>query len=251
MEMYRTIIVIPARYQSTRLPGKPIVDICGKPMIYWVYQQAVKVPGIDRVFLAIDDERIAEVCRKYELPYVMTSSTHANHVLRLAEVAQKISAQYYICVNGDEPLIQSADIEAVIPKQNTPDAEPYAGYLIRPLRGISEAVDISNIKVTLKQDGTCMYMSRNLIPYPKGAEFDHYAKLIGIECFNRQALEFYARTPMGVYERTEDIDHLRFLENGIDVHMSLVSTESLSVDTPKDLENIRRLISRQLEDRNG
>lgn len=251
MESYRNIIVIPARYQSTRLPGKPIVDICGKPMIYWVYQQAVKVPNVDRVFLAIDDQRIAAVCQEYGLAYVMTDSGHANHVMRLAEVAEKIDARYYICVNGDEPLIRSEDIAAVIPKHTADSSEAYAGYLVRPLRDIAEAADISNIKVTLKRDGTCMYMSRNLIPYPKGAGFQNYAKLIGIECFNRQALEYYKNTPMGVYEQVEDIDHLRFLEGGIPVHLGFVQTESLSVDTPKDLAYIRQIIAQQSEAQNG
>ena len=235
-------ILIPARYESTRLPGKPIVDICGKPMICRVFEQAAKVKDIDQVIIAVDDERIADVCGKYGIPFIMTRKDHENQVMRLAEAAERIDSDLYICVNGDEPLILPENIEKVIP-DTVCDDQIYAGYLVRKLTGIAEACDISNIKAVLKEDGTCLYLSRSLIPYPKGNSFDGYLKLIGVECFNKKALQFYADTPKGQLEAAEDIDHLRFIENNVNIHMTLVESESLSVDTQKDLELVRKLIA--------
>ena len=237
----KIVIIIPARYQSTRLPGKPIVDIAGKPMIYWVYKQAIQVLGVKGVYLAIDDIRIASVCEKYGMPYVMTRSDHPNHVYRIAEASEKIEADLYICVNGDEPLIKPENVAKVIPDEIEKE-KPYAGYLARKLMGIAEAYDISNIKAVIRKDGTCMYLSRGLIPYPKGNEYENYLKLIGVECFNRTALDFYKNAPMGSYEKTEDIDHLRFIENNVDIHITVVESESLSVDTEKDLVYVRKVL---------
>lgn len=241
----KKVIIIPARYHSTRLPGKPIVQIAGKPMIYWVYMKAIKTKGIDDVYLAIDDERIAAECDRFNLKYIMTRTDHANHVLRLGEVSEKIESDLYICVNGDEPLINTNTIEKVIPF-SVDSGKPYAGYLARRLTGIAEAYDVSNIKAVLRGDGTCMYLSRALIPYPKGNDYNNYYKLIGIECFNKLALDFYKSHSIGVLEKTEDIDHLRFIENGVDIRINIVDSESISVDTEKDLEYVRNIMGNSI-----
>lgn len=236
--------IIPARYSSTRLPGKPLVDICGKPMIWWVYQQVVKVNKLNRVIIATDDERIIDVCEQYGMPVIMTRKDHVNHVTRLSEVSEKIDADYYVCVNGDEPLILPQNINKVIP--STIVKEEYAGYLMRSLTDPAETIDPSNIKLAVLSNGKCLYMSRNPIPFPKGTLNLTYKKLIGVECFNREALRFYAQTPMGELERIEDIDHLRFIEHGKTVIINEVDTESLSVDTIKDLEKVRAIMQSRI-----
>lgn len=235
--------VIPARYASTRFPGKPLVDICGHPMIWWVYQQVKKVSDLSAVYVATDDDRIAKVCDDNKMDYVMTRNDHVNHVTRLAEVAEKITADYYVCVNGDEPLIKPENIKDVIPKEYISN-EVYAGYLMRNLKDPAETIDPSNIKLTVLNNGNCIYMSRTPIPYPKGTLDIIYKKLIGIECFNRCALEYYVNAPMGKFEKIEDIDHLRFIEGGKTVRVFLTDSESLSVDTPADLEKVRKIIGR-------
>lgn len=245
----KIIGIIPARYQSTRLPGKPIVDICGKPMIWWVYQQVVKVESLSEVFVAVDDARISDVCKKYGIPFVITRDNHVNHVTRLAEVAEKIEADYYVCVNGDEPLIQPDNIKNIIPDKLEKD-DVYAGYLMRNLTDPAETIDSSNIKLSVLKNGKCIYMSRTPIPYPKGTLNVVYKKLIGVECFNKKALEFYINTPMGELERIEDIDHLRFIENGKNVWLRLTESESLSVDTKNDLEKVREIMEKRIGNKN-
>lgn len=238
--------IIPARYASTRFPGKPLVDICGHPMIWWVYQQVMQVEGLRQVFVATDDKRIADVCEENEIPFVMTRDDHVNHVTRLAEVSEKIEADYYVCVNGDEPLILPENIENILPNKLVKD-EVYAGYLMRELTDPAETIDPSNIKLSVLNNGKCIYMSRMPIPYPKGTINITYKKLIGVECFNKAALDFYVNTPMGELEQIEDIDHLRFIEHGRNVVVKLTDSESLSVDTKKDLEKVRILMSRKLD----
>ena len=231
--------VIPARYASTRFPGKPLVDICGHPMIWWVYQQVKKVEGLSKVFVATDDTRISDCCK------VMTRDNHVNHVTRLAEVSDKVEADYYVCVNGDEPLILPENIQNVLPNKLVKD-DVYAGYLMRNLTDPAETLDPSNIKLAVLSNGKCIYMSRTPIPYPKGTINVTYKKLIGVECFNKEALDFYVNTPMGELERIEDIDHLRFIEHGKDVIIKLTDSESLSVDTKNDLEKVRQIMSKKL-----
>jgi len=238
--------VIPARYASTRFPGKPLVDICGHPMIWHVYQQVIKVKGLSKVFVATDDDRIVNVCKENDIPYVMTRDDHVNHVTRLAEVSDKVEADYYVCVNGDEPLILPENIQNVLPTDIVKD-EVYAGYLMRNLTDPAETLDPSNIKLSVLSNGKCIYMSRMPIPYPKGTINITYKKLIGVECFNKAALDFYVNTPMGELERIEDIDHLRFIEHGKNVIIRLTESESLSVDTKNDLEKVRKIMSEKLK----
>lgn len=238
--------IIPARYASTRFPGKPLVDICGHPMIWWVYQQVKKVERLNNVFVATDDDRIVKVCEENEISYVMTRDDHVNHVTRLAEVSDKIEADYYVCINGDEPLILPENIKNVLPDKLVKD-EVYAGYLMRNFTDPVEVLDPSNIKLSVLSTGKCIYMSRMPIPYPKGTINVIYKKLIGVECFNKAALDFYVHTPMGELERIEDIDHLRFIENGKTVIIKLTDSESLSVDTKSDLEKVRQIMAENIK----
>ena len=237
--------VIPARYASTRFPGKPLVDICGHPMIWWVYQEVKKVKELSEVFVATDDNRIIEECEKYGISYILTRNDHVNHVTRLAEVAEKVQADHYVCVNGDEPLIKFENIRNVLPDELI-TGSVYAGYLMRDLLDPAETLDPSNIKLSVLDNGKCIYMSRMPIPYPKGTLSVKYKKLIGIECFNKEALDFYSHTPMGELERIEDIDHLRFIEHGKTVIIKRTDSESLSVDTKNDLEKVRKIMTERL-----
>ena len=237
----KIIGVIPARYASTRFPGKPLADICGKPMLWWVYQQVSKIAAFDEVVCAIDDSRIQEMCEHYGMKYVLTKADHPEHISRIHEVATKIDADYYMCINGDEPLISQECILPIIPQ--TIITEPYFGGAMRVLTDPAETIDFAKIKLVVSdQTGKCLYMSRTPVPYPRGTLFFKYKKYVGVECFNRAALDFFVNTPMGDLEKVEDIDHLRFLEHGINLHFNYVESESISVDTPKDLEKVRRMI---------
>ena len=230
----------PARYGSSRFPGKPLQDICGKPMLWWVYQQASKVEEFDQVVVATDDRRIADLCEKYGMNYVMTGE-HSTHIARIHEVSTKIDADYYVNINGDEPLIEKETIQAIIPKEASD--QPKVFGLMKILRDPVELIDPTNIKVAANRDGVALYISRAPIPHPYKTILFEYKKAIGVECWNKAALELFVNSEPGVMEQIEDLVALRFFENGVPMHYTLVESNSLSVDTPKDLEKVRKLVA--------
>ncbi len=238
------VAIIPARYSSTRFPGKPLADICGKPMLWWVYQRVCKVTAFSKVVAAIDDERIVDVCSKFNIPYILTRSDHPEHISRIHEVRTKINADFYVCINGDEPLISPECIEKVLSQLNKSDF--FVGAR-RPLTDPVETIDSANIKIVTGCNGNAVYMSRNPVPFPKGTLLFRYYKYVGIECFSPEALDSFVSWPKGDIEKIEDIDHLRFIENGKPLKFIEVDSESISVDTPKDLEKVRLLIKQQHE----
>lgn len=241
----KVIGVIPARYQSSRFPGKPLADICGKPMIWWVYNQVSQVKEFSEIYVATDDERIVACCEEYGMKYVMTRKDTPNHIHRIWEVTEMIEADYYISINGDEPLISPDNIRQAFPSKVISD-RPFFQSVYREMHDPAEVMDIANVKIVLNKEGVCMYQSRYPIPCPKGSLLFTYKKAIGIECFNKKALDIFAHTPMGVMEKIEDIDHLRFLENGIPIYYKQIDSESLSVDTKNDLEKVRLIIEERL-----
>ncbi len=237
--------VIPARYESTRFPGKPLADICGKPMIWWVYNQVKNVRELSEIFVATDDIRIKNECDKYGVSVLMTRNNHPNHISRVQEVSDKIKADIYVCINGDEPLIDVDSIVKVILAAST-ERNFFTGAY-RVLTNPAETIDIGNIKIVTNASGKALYLSRQPIPAPKNSLFFEYKKYVGIECFTKESLDFFVNTSMGVLENVEDIDHLRFLENNKELKFVEVSSESISVDTKKDLEKVREIIKGQYE----
>lgn len=238
----KIVACIPARYASTRFPGKPLAEINGKPMLFWVYNQVKRIKQFDSVICAIDDDRIREACVKYEMDYIMTRNNHPDHISRIHEISTKVDADYYMCINGDEPLISEDCILPVIP--NCIHDEAYFSGAMRKLTDPAETIDFAKIKIAISdQTGRCLYMSRTPVPYPRGTLLFQYKKYVGVECFNKKALDFFVNAPMGSLEKAEDIDHLRFLENGIELHFNYVESESISVDTPKDLEKVKLLMN--------
>lgn len=237
----KIIGVIPARYASTRFPGKPLADICGHPMIYWVYRQAAKVDRFSNIMIATDDERIVNVCEEYGMDYCLTGIDIPNHIHRIWEVSEKVNADYYVSINGDEPLIDPESIDKVLPEEIVSNKE-YFGSAYREMSDPAEVIDIANVKIVLGEGGKCLYQSRLPIPSTKGSLLFKYKKAIGIECFNKKALDFFVNTPMGELEKIEDIDHLRFLENDVPIYYTKVESESISVDTVADLEKVKKLL---------
>ncbi len=231
--------VIPARYGSSRFPGKPLADICGKPMLWWVYQQAIKVKELQEVYVATDDDRIIALCREHGMNVVMTGE-HSTHIARVHELSTKVDADFYVNVNGDEPLIEPETIRAIIPEE--PSDEPKVYGLMKILRDPVELIDPTNIKVACNKDGVALYISRAPIPHPYKTILFEYKKAIGVECWNKAALELFVNSEPGVMEKIEDLVALRFFENGCPMHYTLVESNSLSVDTPKDLEKVRLIM---------
>lgn len=242
----KIIGVIPARYASSRFPGKPLADICGKPMIWWVYRQIKNAKGIDAVYIATDDIRIREMCESYGMNAVMTSESCATHLERLYEFSTKVDADFYINVNGDEPLIESKCIEDLLPTDVDPDSS-YAANGMMILRDPVDAIDTSKIKIAVDMQGYGMYMARTPIPFPKGNAKFSLKKFVGVQCFTKKALEFVHNTKRGTIEAIEDIDEFRFLENGHKLKFVLTEATTLSVDTYKDLEKVRNILQKKIE----
>lgn len=241
----KVLAIIPARYSSSRFPGKPLADICGKPMIWWVYNQVIKATKVTKVIVATDDYRIKEVCEKYNLTCEITSDKHMTSTERLNEVARREEADFYIAINGDEPLIDPNIIDAIVPEQMHGESF-FVSNLQTKITNPVEALDGSNIKIVTDNDDYALLYSRNMIPYPKASiQYDFY-KHVGVILYTKEALEFFANTPKGKLEKIEDINELRFLEHGKKIKMVTVDAHSLSVDTPKDLEKVRNIISKKL-----
>lgn len=241
----KVVGIIPARYGSTRLPGKPLKDILGYPMIWWVYKRVCSVKKVDEVYVATDDERIKGVCEQFNIPVVMTANTHKTAAHRLQEVSESVVADFYLQLNGDEPLINTDAIEAAIPDE-VPDDREFGTNIITEMTEPAQVMDASNIKMVFDNEMNALYMSRTPIPYPFKAIDYKYYKHVGIIGYNKKMLDFYKNSKPGRFEIIEGIDTLRFLDYGKQLKLFLVpECHSLSVDTDKDLEMVIRMIKEQ------
>lgn len=241
----KIIGVIPARYQSSRFPGKPLADICGKPMIWWVYNQASKVKSLDEIVVATDDQRIVDVCIQYDINYIMTSSAHDTPTSRLYEVSNNIDADYYVFIGGDEPLIEPEAIDLVV--QEAKNSNMNCINAMTRIKTAPEVIDFTNIKVVVGTTGNLLYATRSPLPFPKGGlDFD-YMKFVGIGAFTQLALKLYNETPKSKLEKIEECDLLRFIDQNIPVKMVEVTCRNISIDTPKDLEFAKKIIGNNIE----
>ena len=233
--------VIPARYQSSRLPGKPLADILGKPMIWWVYREAIKCQKLDGCLVATDDERIAEACRQYGMEYVMTSPDHDTPTGRIWEVSTLRDADLYLQIMGDEPLINVKAFDLILPR-SLPEDPYYVAVLTNVMEHPADVIDFSNQKVVTNAAREILLISRSPIPYPKGTLDFEYEKVTGIQLYSKQALAFYHETPKSALEKAEENDMMRFIENGHKVHAIISPYKTVSVDTPKDVDIVRELL---------
>lgn len=237
----KIIGVIPARYKSSRFPGKPLADICGKPMIWWVYNQAKKVKDFDEVYVATDDALIEKTCRENNINVIMTSEEHKTGTDRIGEVARKIPADLYVNIQGDEPLIEPETIvQAIKPFYDNPDLQ-----ITNLMTKINDPVDVVNFtvpKVITNSENIGVYLTRSTAPYPKGRIDYSYYKQVCVYGFKPEALDFYCKSPRGKVESIEDIEILRFIENGYRVQYIEVNSNTIAVDTQNDLAKVNKYI---------
>lgn len=236
--------VILARYASTRFPGKPLANICGKPMIWWVYKNSSASKKIDKIIVATDDKRIADTCEKYNIPFVMTAE-HDTAPERLQEVSDKVSADFYIGINGDEPLINSEALDAAIP-DIVPNEYEFGTNIITEIQDPVIAMDPSNIKMVFDENMNALYMSRSVVPFPFSSLNFKYYKHVGIIGYNKKMLDFYKNSSPGLFETIEGIVTLRFLDYEKKLKLIIVhNLDVLSVDNPKDIEIVENILARR------
>ena len=234
--------VIPARWASTRFPGKPLKEIAGKAMIHWVWDQTIKASSITDAVIATDDERIADYCRANDLGVVMTADTHPTGSDRLAEVAQKIEADVYVNVQGDEPLIEPETIDAVtecLLGAMERGIELSTGYIEKATD--DQLDDPSVVHLVPSLDGCVITFSRLPVPYPM-AETMQRTVHVGLYAFTRKALQLFAELERGPVERAESIEVMRYLEHGYKVACVPVAPGSIGVDTPEDLAKVEAIL---------
>lgn len=237
------LVVIPARYASTRFPGKPLADLHGKPMIQHVWERCVASPLVGRVLVATDDERIADAVRAFGGACVMTPEDLASGSERVAWVAARETADIVVNVQGDEPLLPPATIAAVI-EPLLRDAGIDIGTAACPLPEAEAAGNPNVVKVVLMANGRALYFSRARVPHVRDGEpwSGPWLKHIGIYAFRSAALARFAALPAGVLEQYEKLEQLRALEHGMSIHVALVAHDSQAVDTPSDLDVVRALM---------
>ena len=237
----KAVAVIPARYGSTRLPGKPLLDICGKPLIQRVWEVVSRVHGLDKIIVATDDERIAEVVRGFGGKALMTSADCQSGSDRVREVAQTVDADVYVNVQGDEPLLEPSAIEKLL-EVFAHDSSVQVATLCSSISQ-EEAQSPNQVKVVRDHAGNALYFSRASLPFVREAnEKSDYFGHIGSYAYRKEALCSFTSLPASSLEQAEKLEQLRFLQAGIPIRVIEVPKMGVGVDTQEDLERVRTVV---------
>lgn len=262
----KAVAVIPARYDSVRLPGKALVEIAGKPMICWVVERTLAARNVDRVIVATDDQRIADAVTRAGHEALMTRSDHRSGTDRIAEVAAElVDADVIVNVQGDEPMISPLTIERAVEamgEMRKADLNTNDIGIVTTWEKIESAADVLNpdmVKVVLDDHERAIYFSRSPIPYPREAVRQHgsleaameaepalltnFRKHTGLYVYRRDVLLQFAGWPQSALERLEALEQLRALEHGVNIKAIEASTSSIGIDTMDDLARVRELVS--------
>ncbi len=236
------VIIIPARYASSRLPGKPLIKIAGETMIYRTWMRCAKVLPEDKIFIATDDERIKQHCLEKEMNCVMTSEECLTGTDRIVEAIKQINADIYINVQGDEPILNPDDLAEMVEAADRYPNEILNGYTKIECEEHYRSPTIP--KVVMRPGGRLLYMSRAPIPTDKEQKYISAWRQICIYVFPKDALiAFGKKTKKTELEKIEDIEILRFLEMDYDVRMIALSSDSYAVDTPEDVKKVEEIIN--------
>ena len=238
----QTAIIIPARYGSSRLEGKPLLKANDKPIIQWVWEKASKCPLVDRVIVATDDERIFNACKDFGAEVEMTSTNHKSGSDRIAEVASRHpEIGYIINLQGDEPLIEQANIELVI-KGVLEDEKADISTLLREIKDEEEAQNPNLVKCVFDVNNYAMYFSRSKIPYERNSGKSKIYGHLGIYGYKREALFKMTQLPQTTYEMAESLEQLRALQNGMKIKVAIVDNIPVGIDTMEDFEKFKKMV---------
>ena len=238
--------LIPARYASTRFPGKPLALLAGKPVIQHVYEQAVKV--LDAVYVATDDERIYNKVLEFGGKAVMTSTEHHSGTDRIEEALEKVGGDFDVVVNiqGDEPFIAQSQIETLC--HCFEDEATQIATLGKPFECIEAVENPNSPKIVVDNRGYAMYFSRSIIPFVRGVERQEWLKKypflkhLGIYAYRTKVLKAITRLPQSSLELAESLEQLRWLENGYRIKVGITNVETVGIDTPEDLQRAEDFI---------
>jgi 3-deoxy-manno-octulosonate cytidylyltransferase (CMP-KDO synthetase) len=246
MSSARVVVVIPARYGSTRLPGKPLVSLAGKPMIQRVYERARMAHRVDRVIVATDDERIVRAVETFGGEARMTRPDHRTGTERVAEVAAHVEGDVFVNVQGDEPLLDPVAVDTAV---NALLEEPAASIstVATPIKTPADIMDPNVVKTVLDFDGNALYFSRAPIPWVRDTASKvqvRHLKHLGLYVFQRDALLEFPTLPQGDLERIEQLEQLRWMENGWKIRVAEVEHDAVSVDVPEDVARVEKLLQK-------
>lgn len=233
--------VIPARFSSTRFPGKPVAILAGKPLIQHVWERASQSKYLSRLVVATDDDRIASAARSFGAQVAMTRSDHASGTDRAAEVADSTDANIIVNIQGDEPLIDPDAIDAAL-LTLLDDPNCQMASLKRRITDDREIQNPNVVKVVTASNGDALYFSRSPIPFQRGQSAGYF-KHIGLYVYRRDLLLSYSSLPVGPLEKAECLEQLRALENGIPIRVAETSYDTIGVDTPEDLAAVERIFA--------
>ncbi len=235
----RAVAVIPARLASTRLPRKMLREIAGEPLLALTYRAVRRCPQLDEVVVATDSDEIFQFCQRSGFGVRMTSPAHRSGTERTHEISNAIPADIYIDVQGDEPLTRPEHISKLIEVMLPPEVE--VGTLKTPAADI----DINNpgaVKVVTDAAGRALYFSRATIPFDRDGAHPRYYKHLGIYGHRKDALDKFVRWPESLLERTERLEQLRFLENGVPIWVGETAFDTVGVDTEEDAKRVEQIL---------
>jgi 3-deoxy-manno-octulosonate cytidylyltransferase (CMP-KDO synthetase) len=239
----KTLGVIPARMNSSRLPGKVLKDVGGKPVVAWVYEAAKKSTRLDDVIVATDSDEVFQACSERQIAVTMTSVDHRCGSDRIREVSLRMPADIYVNIQGDEPMLTTGHIDLLLSPFYDSRSENVQVTTLKVKIDEESAKDSGNVKVVCALDGKALYFSRSVIPYDR----DHnghaqYFKHIGLYAYRASALETFSKLPPSSLELSENLEQLRLLENGLSLYVTETDINTVGVDTQADLERVRDLL---------
>jgi 3-deoxy-manno-octulosonate cytidylyltransferase (CMP-KDO synthetase) len=237
----KAIAVIPARLASTRLPRKMLHEVAGRPILAHVYEAVKRSQALSAVFVATDSEEIMQLCRQNGWEAMMTSASHRSGTERVHEVAGRVAADVYVNVQGDEPMVRPEQLEALLALMADPAVQ--VGTLKTP----ASEKDIDNqnaVKVVTDSQGRALYFSRATIPHDRDGIHPRYHKHLGLYAYRKAALDRFCQLPESNLERSERLEQLRFLENGIPIHVAETPFDSIGVDTEEDLQRVEAMLGK-------
>jgi 3-deoxy-manno-octulosonate cytidylyltransferase (CMP-KDO synthetase) len=242
----QVVVVIPSRYAATRLPGKPLVNLAGKPMVQRVYEQAQLAQTVHRVLVATDDQRVVDAVLAFGGEARMTRSDHRTGTERIAEVAAHEPGDVFVNVQGDEPLIDPVAIDTAVAAL-LEDPPVQIATVATPIRHVPDIMDPNVVKTVLDFDSNALYFSRAPVPWVRDTQQKvhvKYWKHLGLYVFQRDALLEYPTLPQGELEKIEQLEQLRWLENGWKIRVAEVEHDAVSVDVPEDVTRVEKLLQK-------